>query len=171
MLPPVPVMMQRFPKKPLRQPHSFRLADVLFRDSRGSVVAGFGGARNWARCGASSTSEGQKNSAFKNIEEQLILRAFITFSDAARSPEVAAELPAVFRDKNQKAACQAIAPCALWMNQVGKRSPNVGSPLFELALVASPRQTSQCSATLPFSMRTMSTVIKALGAPILEKRP
>jgi hypothetical protein len=39
----------------------------------------------------------QKNAAFKNIEEQLILGAFVEFSNAAQSLEVSTEVPPVWR--------------------------------------------------------------------------
>jgi hypothetical protein len=37
--------------------------------------------------------------------------------------------------------------------QAARRSPNIGSPLTDLACVASSWRTSQCSASLPFSKR------------------
>ena len=55
--------------------------------------------------------------------------------------------------------------------QSGKRSPNIGSPLTDWALVASSWSTSQCSASLPSSIRTMSAATKAAGRPLPEKRP
>src|SRR5712692_3218070 len=40
--------------------------------------------------------------------------------------------------------------------QAVKRSPNIGRPLFDSAFVASSCNTSQCSATRPFSILTIS---------------
>src|SRR6266567_8114585 len=56
------------------------------------------------------------------------------------------------------------APSAALYDQFGKLSPNIGSPLFDPSRVASSWITSQCSASWPFSMRTMSTTIQATGA-------
>src|SRR6266436_6497456 len=54
----------------------------------------------------------------------------------------------------------------------GNLSPNIGSPLFEAARVASSWMTSQCSARTPFSRRTTSTTIQlGVPAPRPEKRP
>jgi hypothetical protein len=55
--------------------------------------------------------------------------------------------------------------------QAVKRSPNIGKPLFDSALVASSCKTSQCSARRPFSILTISAATQATGRPFPEKRP
>jgi hypothetical protein len=49
--------------------------------------------------------------------------------------------------------------------------PNIGRPLTDSASVASSWRTSQCSASLPSSMRTISVAIQAAGRPLPVKRP
>jgi hypothetical protein len=54
---------------------------------------------------------------------------------------------------------------------VGKASPNMGSPLWDSSAVASSWMTSQCSASRPSSIRTMSATIQSAGCPTLRNRP
>src|SRR5437016_7745576 len=70
--------------------------------------------------------------------------------------------------------CEATINTGRWMKelvQAVKRSPNIGRPLFDSALVASSCNTSQCSARRPFSILTISAATQATGRPIPEKRP
>src|SRR6266404_2320222 len=48
-------------------------------------------------------------------------------------------------------------------------SPNIGRPLCDPCLVTSSSITSQCSASIPFSMRTISAAIQFAGRPKLRK--
>src|SRR5260370_37411941 len=50
-------------------------------------------------------------------------------------------------------------------------SPNIGRPLCDPCLLTSSSITSQCSASTPFSMRTISAAIQFAGSPKLENRP
>src|SRR5439155_5639112 len=57
--------------------------------------------------------------------------------------------------------CQATINTGRWMKelvQAVKRSPNIGRPLFDSALVASSCKTSQRSARRPFSILTISAL-------------
>ena len=53
----------------------------------------------------------------------------------------------------------------------GNVFPNMGRPLTDASLVASSSTTSQCSASWPFSRRTISTTIQFAGTPMPENRP
>jgi hypothetical protein len=48
-------------------------------------------------------------------------------------------------------------------HQEGNAVPNIGRPLADFSRVTSSSMTSQCSASNPFSMRTMSTTIQFAG--------
>ena len=53
----------------------------------------------------------------------------------------------------------------------GNVVPNMGRPLTDASFVASSSMTSQCSASWPFSRRTISTMIQFAGRPMPENRP
>src|ERR1700682_2784802 len=53
----------------------------------------------------------------------------------------------------------------------GNVAPNIGRPLTDASFVASSSMTSQCSARLPFSRRTISTPIQFAGRPMPVNRP
>ena len=53
----------------------------------------------------------------------------------------------------------------------GKVSPNMGRPLSDWLSSTSSWMTSQCSASLPSAMRTMSATTQLTGWPWLENRP
>jgi hypothetical protein len=55
--------------------------------------------------------------------------------------------------------------------EVGKVSPNIGSPLWDSSAVASSWMTSQCSASRPSWILTMSATIQFAGCPTFENRP
>jgi hypothetical protein len=53
----------------------------------------------------------------------------------------------------------------------GNLSPNIGRPLTDASFVTSSWITSQCSASWPFSRRTISTTIQFAGRPKPLNRP
>src|ERR1700722_2845405 len=53
----------------------------------------------------------------------------------------------------------------------GKVFPNIGAPLFDCSSVASSWITSQCSTSIPSSMRTISAAIQFTGSPRSLNRP
>src|SRR5229473_6444516 len=53
----------------------------------------------------------------------------------------------------------------------GNLSPNIGRPLTDASFVTSSWMTSQCSASWPFSRRTISTTIQFAGRPKPLNRP
>jgi hypothetical protein len=53
----------------------------------------------------------------------------------------------------------------------GNVVPNMGRPLTDASFVASSSMTSQCSASWPFSRRTISTTIQFVGRPMPVNRP
>ena len=63
------------------------------------------------------------------------------------------------------------APFSIDLDQAGNLSPNIGRPLRDCSRVVSSWMTSQCSASTPSSMRTMSATTHAAGWPIPLNRP